>query len=193
MLTENIYEHLTKMDLYQDSNNGGNMKKKIIFICLTGMLCSVFTLILIHTKDKPAEKPKYSSLVLLGTEDEYGDIENLSYYSDTGGSCDELVIEDITNVVFIENEYILFENGLDDYGINSLDDYILRYLNHYIGDDIYTVKVLENSFEKDVNYPSFVLNVSLKNNLEITYSVKCIYKTHSQRYSFYCEEIENHK
>lgn len=146
---------------------------------------------MLHKKDNPEKKEeKYGSLTLLGSEDDYGDEENLSYYSDTGGNFDSEFQNDTMNTVLTANEHVLFEKGMDDYGINSLDDYLLRYLNYYIGENIYYATIMEEDYVADVNFPVFYVQITIDDDAESIYRVKCIYKKPYKRYLFYCNEIE---
>jgi len=142
------------------------------------------------TGKKYEAREKKEAPVPLGTEEQYGDPENLSYFEETGGEYEALIMADTQNMVLTGNEIILLEGGMDDYGINSLDDYLLRYLNHYLGEGLYEATVREGTFVGDPNYPRFTVDVTLYRDSSLTYEIHCTYKTGSQRYSFRCEEIE---
>ena len=169
------------------------MKWKILGVITIGILVILGMSILMKNKDKPKEEKKYGELKLLGTEEEYGDPENVAYYQETGGEYEQEIITDTTNMVYLKSEHILFENGIDDYGINSLDDYLLRYLNYYLGEEIYEAEIREGSFEEDTNYPRFEVTVNLYHDDTVTYKIKCTYKRQKQRYAFNCKEIEGLK
>lgn len=160
-------------------------KRIIVCIILALTILVIFILLQINKQKENEEVNEYGTLSYKGTETEYGDKGNLSYYTSTGSKEDvDDIPKDITNAVFLYNESVLAKNGLDTYGINSLQEYLLRYLNYYLGEGVYKVTVMEESYKEDQNYPEF----SVKEE-ETGYIIKCIYKRADQRYSFKCDEI----
>jgi len=169
------------------------MKKKLSYIALiTGMLCgAIGVCYLFHLRDANMYTKHYEQLTYLGTEEEFGDIQNVAYYQDTGGENDADVFSKTDNFVLISGEQILQEAGFDYYAISSLDEYLLRYINYYIGNGVYYATISEGSATKDTNYPSFT--VIIENERSEKYYVHCTYRVLAMRYSFSCEAMEKKK
>lgn len=164
----------------------GERKYKIIMIFSIMLMVVIGILFIFASKRKFNPEIIYGDIILKGTENEYGDKENLSYHTTTGAPEDVDVLPvEVTNKVLLYGEDILLNNQLDTYGINSLPEYLLRYFNYYIGEGIFKVTVIANSYQHDVNFPSFKIKTEDANE----YVIKCIYRRADQRYDFICEDI----
>lgn len=167
------------------------MKKKKMYLMVLCLICmGTFSLFALYKKTFLQNKREPRLVRLLGTEEEYGDPGNLSFYTSTGADDAEILPEDIQNYVFIDQMGYLEENGLDTYGLNSLNEYMLRYLNYYIGEGVYQGAVLEENYNSDHNFPSFYVKIK-KDGKE--YIIRCIYRRADMRYEFICKEIEHEK
>ncbi len=165
-------------------------KKKKLSIGISSaialILLLLFIIFTVRKNNYQEEDTEYGGILYKGIETQYGDKENLGYYTSTGSKEDvDDIPEDITNAVFLYNESVLADNGLDIYGINSLDEYLLRYINYYIGEGVYKITVVDNSFKDDQNYPEFDVRME-----DEGYLIRCMYRRGEQRYSFECQEIQ---
>ena len=147
------------------------MKEKYKIVLLTAFVLVFLVLYTWQTRTHPP------------AQEEMGEINSVpwtisdeDYY--TGGELHEPIQYD--NIVFLDNGSYLYEQGLDQYGINSFETYLLRYLNYYLGAAEYHAVVFD--YKGDVNFPSFTAIVE-------DYKIKCIYDISSKRYAFHCDEI----
>lgn len=159
-------------------------KKQKTMILLTFLFIGVCLCVFFYVPRKLNEsKEEYGEINEIGAATDYYNPEEVSDYADTGGDLIEDGTRIFKNGVLCDNINILADTTLPLYGIHSLEPYMLRYLNYYIGEGEYHIKIMD--FKEDTNFPSF--HVSLLNTGD---TIKCTYNIATQRYSFSCKNIE---
>lgn len=160
------------------------MNRKNYLILISALIVLILFYLLLIRRDS-AERKK-SVVTLLGTEEEYGDQENLSFWAEhTGSTADCDNENDLPYRVIIKNTENLAEFGLP-IESNNLYYYLEYYLDYYTDFDRWHVTIQKNSFVNDMNFPYFYVTVEELPDI----SIKCIYSTCEKTYDFKCSKIE---
>lgn len=163
------------------------MNRKYFLLFIPVFIIMILFIYAVSFQDKKEE-----TVILLGTEEEYGDMDNVSYWAEQTGSeidCDNE--DDIPYRILIENPQVFADFNLPP-NAQRLSFYLERYLAYYTELDSskkWHVSIAEGSLVNDVNFPYFCVIVEEYPEEPI----KCIYSTCEESYNFICPYIENMK